>query len=218
MPVDQYRDRAADDEAFLGRGGGLAYLHGAVDGSAQRIGQASPGGHIKYQHGLLDLAFHKDARNFDCPRLVDERYRLLTGGPAQGAGAGHAGRGPAAPAPVLDGRARPGPGARAHPRHSWWTFGDPLYRVPQPHRHRPGGQGAGGPVQRARPARGRLRPVNRRRQGRKDLTGSGPTTAAVNRTRPTQEQEDLDLRSAPDSKPVPATWSPPVPAGLPATG
>src|SRR5262245_22083142 len=58
--------RATEIDAFLERGGGLVYIHWAVDGRkdapgfARRIGLASRGGKIKYRHGPLDLAFNKD--------------------------------------------------------------------------------------------------------------------------------------------------------------
>jgi hypothetical protein len=147
----------------------------------------------------LDLACHKDAgnpitRNSDRLDLADESYCTPTGGPAPGAGAGHPGRGPAAPAPVLDGRARPGPAARARPRALHVDVRRPaLPGAPAPQAP-PGRPRSRRTDSGSRPARGRLRPVNHRRQGRKDPAGSGPTTAAVYRTRPTQEQEDLDLR------------------------
>lgn len=77
--------RAADIDAYLERGGGLVYVHWAVDGRedapgfAKRIGLASRGGKIKYRHGPLDLQFtngskHPVARNFDRLKLVDESY------------------------------------------------------------------------------------------------------------------------------------------------
>src|SRR3954471_17603509 len=82
--------RAADVDAYLDRGGGLVYVHWAVDGRedapgfAKRIGLASRGGKIKYRHGPLDLAFntaakHPVARNLDRLKLVDESYWMLTG-------------------------------------------------------------------------------------------------------------------------------------------
>jgi Trehalose utilisation len=82
--------RAADVDAFLDRGGGLVYVHWAVDGRedapgfARRIGLASRGGKIKYRHGPLDLSFnqaakHPIARKFDRLHLVDESYWMLTG-------------------------------------------------------------------------------------------------------------------------------------------
>jgi putative heme-binding domain-containing protein len=82
--------RAAQIDAFLERGGGLVYIHWAVDGRdntpdfAKRIGLAAHGGKIKYRHGPLDLTFNKEprhpiARNLDKLALVDESYWLLTG-------------------------------------------------------------------------------------------------------------------------------------------
>jgi type 1 glutamine amidotransferase len=82
-------NRAAQIDAFLERGGGLTYIHWAVDGQkdapgfAKRIGR-SWGAGSKFRHGALDLTFNKDAkhpiaRNFDKLHLVDESYWNLTG-------------------------------------------------------------------------------------------------------------------------------------------
>jgi putative heme-binding domain-containing protein len=82
--------RAADIDAFLERGGGLVYIHWAVDGRAdapgfaKRIGLAAVGGKIKFRHGPLELDFNKEqkhpiARNLDKLALVDESYWNLTG-------------------------------------------------------------------------------------------------------------------------------------------
>src|SRR5204863_4658353 len=81
--------RAAEIDAYLERGGGLVYIHFAVDGRdnapdfAQRIGLASRGGKIKYRHGPLDLEFaksaHPIARNLERLKLQDESYWMLTG-------------------------------------------------------------------------------------------------------------------------------------------
>src|SRR4051794_5571849 len=66
---DWTAQRAADTDAFLERGGGLVYVHWAVDGRedapgfARRIGMASRGGKIKYRHGPLDLSFNTAARH-----------------------------------------------------------------------------------------------------------------------------------------------------------
>src|SRR3954468_18211996 len=65
--------RAADVDAFLDRGGGLVYVHWAVDGRndapgfARRIGLAAGLPGIKFRHGPLDLTFtkHPIARNLD---------------------------------------------------------------------------------------------------------------------------------------------------------
>jgi type 1 glutamine amidotransferase len=85
--------RAAAIDPFLARGGGLVYIHWAVDGRGQeaemarRIGlSALGGGGIKYRHGELDVDFspgskHPIARNFERVRWVDESYWKLTGDP-----------------------------------------------------------------------------------------------------------------------------------------
>lgn len=81
--------RAADIDAFLERGGGLVYIHWAVDGQkdapgfAKRIGRAWGAG-SKFRHGPVDLTFNKEAkhpiaRNLDRLALVDESYWNLTG-------------------------------------------------------------------------------------------------------------------------------------------
>jgi hypothetical protein len=132
--------RATDIDVFLERGGGLVYIHWAVDGRgdapgfAKRIGLASRGGKIKYRHGPLDLSFKKDARhpiarNFDRLKLVDESYWMLTGElPADRVLATQ----------VEDREPRPlfwtveparGRVFVSIPGHYSWTFDDPLFRV-----------------------------------------------------------------------------------------
>ncbi|HVJ83134.1 MAG TPA: ThuA domain-containing protein, partial [Planctomycetia bacterium] len=84
--------RARDIDRFLERGGGLSYVHWAVDGApdgkglASRIGLAA-GGPIKFRHGPLALEFAKEphpitrnVRNFP---MVDESYWMLAGDPAK---------------------------------------------------------------------------------------------------------------------------------------
>jgi hypothetical protein len=132
--------RAADVDAFLERGGGLVYIHWAVDGReeapafAKRIGLAARGGNIKYRHGPLDLAFHPAAhhpvaRNFDRLKLVDESYWMLTGDI-------HKDR--VIATQVEDREPRPLFWSVEHgrgrvfvsiPGHFSWTFDDPLFRV-----------------------------------------------------------------------------------------
>jgi hypothetical protein len=132
--------RAVDVDAFLERGGGLVYVHWAVDGRdhapefAKRIGLASRGGKIKYRHGPLDLSFNKDtkhpiARNLDKLHLVDESYWLLTGELPAGRVIASA---------VEDQEPRPLFWSLDHgkgrvfvsiPGHYSWTFDDPLFRV-----------------------------------------------------------------------------------------
>ncbi len=85
-------ERAKTIDAYLARGGGLVYIHWAVDGSpdapafAQRIGLAAAGGKTKYRHGPLELGFetgakHPIGRNFQKVRFHDESYWQLTGDP-----------------------------------------------------------------------------------------------------------------------------------------
>jgi hypothetical protein len=132
--------RAADVDAFLDRGGGLVYIHWAVDGRndapgfARRIGLASRGGKIKYRHGPLELGFNKDARhpiarNFDRLKLVDESYWMLTGKLAKDRVLATA---------VEEKEPRPLFWTVEHargrvfvsiPGHYSWTFDDPLFRV-----------------------------------------------------------------------------------------
>jgi putative heme-binding domain-containing protein len=132
--------RAADTDAFLERGGGLVYLHWAVDGRenaaefAKRIGLAAKGGSIKYRHGPLDLTFnaeakHPIARNFDALKLVDESYWQLTGELPKGRALGWATE-EKEPRPLFwsleHGKGRV---FVSIPGHYSWTFDDPLFRV-----------------------------------------------------------------------------------------
>jgi type 1 glutamine amidotransferase len=133
-------ERATDVDVFLERGGGLVYIHWAVDGRgdapgfAKRIGLASRGGKIKYRHGPLDLSFNKDtkhpiARNFDRLKLVDESYWMLTGElPADRVLATQIED--REPRPLFW-TVEPGRGRVfvSIPGHYSWTFDDPLYRV-----------------------------------------------------------------------------------------
>jgi type 1 glutamine amidotransferase len=133
-------ERAKDVDAFLARGGGLVYIHWAVDGSpdapgfAQRIGLASHGGQIKYRHGPLDLGFetgakHPIGRNFTRVHFHDESYWNLRGDPksinllATSVEEGQ-------PTPQFW-TLEPSKGRVfvSIPGHYSWTFDDPLFRV-----------------------------------------------------------------------------------------
>ncbi|MEM9660033.1 MAG: ThuA domain-containing protein, partial [Planctomycetota bacterium] len=85
-------ERAVSIDRFLERGGGLVYIHWAVDGRgeelefAKRIGLACSGGAIAYRHGPLEVDFsaagnHPIARNFSTIDWIDESYWRLTGDP-----------------------------------------------------------------------------------------------------------------------------------------
>ena len=133
-------ERARDIDAYLKRGGGLVYIHFAVDGQknspglAERIGLAWQKGQSKYRHGSLDVAFnanqdHPIARNFEQLHLHDESYWRLAGNPNE--------------IDVLavgeeDGKAQPLFWTVEHdagrvfvsiPGHFSWTFDDPLFRT-----------------------------------------------------------------------------------------
>ena len=130
--------RAAATDAFLERGGGLVYLHWAVEGGAdppgfaKRIGLASRAGDTLFRHGPLDLDLagkHPITRNLAKLRLVDESYWKLAGDPA---GVRVLGTG------VEQGKAwplvwttEPGRGRAfvSIPGHYAWTFDDPLFRL-----------------------------------------------------------------------------------------
>jgi type 1 glutamine amidotransferase len=133
-------ERAAAIDAFLERGGGLVYIHWAIDGKdnapdfAKRIGLASRGGKIKYRHGPLELLFsqetqHPVARNLDKLSLVDESYWQLTGELPKERVIATA---------IEDKEPRPLFWSLEHgkgrvfvsiPGHYSWTFDDPLFRV-----------------------------------------------------------------------------------------
>src|SRR5690606_17419184 len=90
---DEERARATD--GYLARGGGLLFLHYAVDGGsdpagfAKRIGLAWQGGRSRFRHGDLELRFadssngsrHPIARNFERLDVHDESYWALVGDP-----------------------------------------------------------------------------------------------------------------------------------------
>jgi putative heme-binding domain-containing protein len=133
-------ERARDIDAFLARGGGLVYIHWAVDGNpdapsfAQRIGLASRGGMIRFRHGPLDLDFttgirHPIARNFRKVHFHDESYWRLTGDPQ---------RVQLLASSVEDGEPQPqfwtlepskGRVFVSILGHYSWTFDDPLFRI-----------------------------------------------------------------------------------------
>ena len=133
-------ERAQAIDAHLAKGGGLVYLHWAVEGGcaapefAQRIGLASNAAQIKFRHGPLELDFqaagnHPIARNFTRAAFYDESYWLLPGDPT---------RIRVLATGVEQGEPRPLFWTLEHGRgrvfvsilgHYSWTFDDPLFRV-----------------------------------------------------------------------------------------
>ncbi len=133
-------ERAKDFDAHLARGGGLAYIHWAIEGRkdagvlAQRIGLASNSGRTKYRHGPLEMTFtadHSITRGFDKVQFVDESYWNLVGDPAKITVLASC---------VEDGQPRPQIWTRQVGQgrvfvnilgHYTWTFDDPLFRILQ---------------------------------------------------------------------------------------
>jgi putative heme-binding domain-containing protein len=131
--------RATDIDAYLERGGGLVYIHWAIDGReagpefAKRIGLAV-GLPIAYRHGPVALALthgskHPVLRNFDKLQLIDETYWKLVGELPQDRILASA---------IEDGQAQPQLWSLEHgqgrvfvsiPGHYSWTFDDPLFRI-----------------------------------------------------------------------------------------
>jgi putative heme-binding domain-containing protein len=134
-------ERARDLDDFLRRGGGLVYIHYAVDGGmdptgfAERIGLAWQGGRSKFRHGPLDVEFvpgsqHPIARNLEHVHFHDESYwnlvkaakpvNLLATGLEEGQ-----------PQPLFWTH-EPAIGGRVFvsiPGHYSWTFDDPIFRI-----------------------------------------------------------------------------------------
>jgi hypothetical protein len=132
-------ERARDIDPFLARGGGLVYLHYAVDGQkdpagfATRIGLSwGPG--ARFRHGPVELDFrvapnHPIARNFKTAKFVDETYWRLGGElkPGETLATG-----------IEEDRSWPLFWTREHDHgrvfvtlfgHYAWTFDDPLFRI-----------------------------------------------------------------------------------------
>ena len=130
-------ERAAELELFQKRGGGLVYLHYAVDGHeavdalSQRIGLAWRGGASKFCHGPLDLnlSAHLITKGFSRLHLYDESYWQLLGDKkaiyllASGSEEN-------AEQPLIWAREN-GPGRVfvSIPGHYTWTFDDPAFRL-----------------------------------------------------------------------------------------
>ena len=83
-------ERAAAIDQHLQKGGGLVYIHWAIEGGknapefAKWIGLASDSSKTKYRHGELELAFapnadHPITRGFDRFAILDESYWSLQG-------------------------------------------------------------------------------------------------------------------------------------------
>jgi putative heme-binding domain-containing protein len=126
-------------DEYQQRGGGLVYLHWAVNGDehalilAERIGLAGGKFGVKYRHGEFDLVFtqpeHPVTRGLPTLHFTDETYWAMQGDPSRirvlGTG-------------VEEGEPRPqlwalerhkGRVIGCVPGHYTWTFDDPYYRL-----------------------------------------------------------------------------------------
>jgi putative heme-binding domain-containing protein len=132
-------ERAKELSAFLKRGGGVVYLHYAVDGHksvgalAEEIGLAWKGGSSRFRHGPLELTF-PDAkspisRGLSKLKFIDESYWRLEGDPR---------RIDLVATGVEEGKAQPLMWTRQQGKgrvfvnilgHYNWTFDDPLFRL-----------------------------------------------------------------------------------------
>jgi putative heme-binding domain-containing protein len=134
-------ERAKDIDAFLKRGGGLVYIHFAVDGGddpagfAERIGLAWKTGQSKFRHGPLTLQFAPNAkstirRNVQQVQLYDESYWDLVGNRDQ-VNLLATGIEDNQPQPLMW-TFEPKIGGRVFvsiPGHFSWTFDDPIFRA-----------------------------------------------------------------------------------------
>ncbi|MBA4104163.1 MAG: hypothetical protein C0485_00265 [Pirellula sp.] len=134
-------ERARDIDRFLRRGGGVVYIHFAVDGGgdptgfAERIGLAWQGQKSKFRHGPLDVEFapgskHPIARNFDRVHFHDESYWNLVGDYDR-INLLAAGVEEEKPQPLFW-TFQPEVGGRVFvsiPGHFAWTFDDPMFRI-----------------------------------------------------------------------------------------
>jgi putative heme-binding domain-containing protein len=131
--------KAKELDAFLERGGGLVFIHYAIDGHAagdvlaQRIGLTWKADQSKFRHGPLEVDFtgskHPIARGLGKVAFIDESYWQLQGDVK---GIEVLGTG------VEDGKPQPLFWTRTQhkgrvfvsvPGHYTWTFDDPLFRL-----------------------------------------------------------------------------------------
>jgi putative heme-binding domain-containing protein len=132
-------EKGAQLDAYLARGGGMVYLHYAVNGRAapeafaERIGLAWRDGQSKFRHGPLDLTFpnakHPITAGFSKLHLEDESYWELLGD-AKTIDVLASGVEDGKPQPLIWARQKGrGRVVCSIPGHYTWTFDDPLFRL-----------------------------------------------------------------------------------------
>jgi putative heme-binding domain-containing protein len=132
-------DKAKELDAYLERGGGLVYVHYAVEGRdapdalAERIGLAWKGNLSRFRHGPLELTFpdanHPITRGFDKVKFEDESYWKLVGDPKKIHLLATAEEEKAAQPLLWTREQGKGRVFVSIPGHYTWTFDDPLYRI-----------------------------------------------------------------------------------------
>ncbi len=129
--------RASELDAFLNRGGGLTYIHFAVDGHehcealADRIGLAWKGGASAFRHGPLDLKFepHPISQGFEHASFIDESYWNLLGNEKNISLLASGMEGDKAHPLMWTREQGKGRVFVSIPGHYTWTFDDPLFRM-----------------------------------------------------------------------------------------
>lgn len=135
-------ERADAFDQHLAKGGGLVFIHWAIEGGhdapefARRIGLASDEQHTQYRHGPLEVHWesqpqHPIARNLPRLSLVDESYWNLIGDATQLTLLGRGGpeRDDIRPPLFWTVERQRGRVFVSIPGHYAWTFDDPIYRV-----------------------------------------------------------------------------------------
>lgn len=125
-------------DGYQQRGGGLVYLHWAMEGRkdarayAERIGLATGAG-SKYRHGDMELIFNQPAhpitQGFDRLKLVDETYWAFHGDEKNLRVLARAIEDAAPQTQLWAYERQQGRVFGSIPGHYMWTFDDPLYRV-----------------------------------------------------------------------------------------
>lgn len=127
-------------DEFQAKGGGLVYLHWAMEGGkqaeslAERIGLATvASGGTRYRHGEMELTFaqpaHPITRGFTRLKLLDETYWAYRGDKARVSVLARAVEEALPRIQIWTLERHQGRVFGCIPGHYTWTFDDPLYRV-----------------------------------------------------------------------------------------
>ncbi|MFN0125504.1 MAG: ThuA domain-containing protein [Verrucomicrobiales bacterium] len=126
-------------DEYQERGGGLVYIHWAVEGGkdaellAERIGLASDAAGTKYRHGGFDLIFpapeHPVTKDFPTLHFTDETYWSLRGNESRLRVLGTVVEEGSPRTELWSMERKKGRVVGCVPGHYTWTFDDPLFRV-----------------------------------------------------------------------------------------